>query len=42
MKPETAVLVGGAFNARIAAFQLSFWKLFRWREELAHAFAALA
>ncbi len=34
MKPETAVLVGGAFNAAIAVFHLAFWKLFRWREEV--------
>ncbi len=34
MNPETAVLIGGAFNAAIAGFHLAFWKLFRWREEV--------
>ncbi|MEP7155979.1 MAG: hypothetical protein ABI905_09410 [Betaproteobacteria bacterium] len=35
MTPETAVIAGGIFNALIAVFHLAFWKLFRWRDEVA-------
>jgi hypothetical protein len=35
MKPETMVIVGGVFSAGFAVFHLLFWKLFRWRTELA-------
>ena len=34
MRPESAVLIGGAFNVVFAAFHVSFWRLFRWRAEL--------
>ncbi len=35
MRPEAAVLLGGACSAAFALFHLFFWKLFRWRTELA-------
>jgi hypothetical protein len=35
MKPETAIVAGGALAAAFAVFHLCFWKLFRWRTDLA-------
>jgi hypothetical protein len=35
MSPETFVAAGGLFSAAIAIFHLTFWKLFRWKSELA-------
>ena len=35
MKPEEMVIAGGLFCAAFAVFHLLFWKLFRWRTELA-------
>lgn len=35
MKPESLVVAGGVFTAAFAVFHLLFWKLFRWRSDLA-------
>ena len=35
MNPETLVVAGGIFTAVFALFHLFFWKLFRWRADLA-------
>ena len=35
MRPETLVAAGGLFSGAFAVFHLFFWKLFRWRSELA-------
>jgi len=35
MRPETLVVAGGVFAAAFAVFHLFFWKLFRWKTELA-------
>ena len=32
---ETLIVAGGVYNAAFAVFHLFFWKLFRWREDLA-------
>lgn len=33
--PETILIAGGLFHLGFAVFHLSFWKLFRWKEDLA-------
>ena len=35
MRPETLVVAGGLFSGAFAVFHLLFWKLFRWKTELA-------
>ncbi len=35
MKPETLVVAGGVLTAAFAVFHLFFWKLFRWKTDLA-------
>jgi hypothetical protein len=35
VKHEALILAGGLFNAAFAVFHLSFWRLFRWKSELA-------
>ena len=35
MRPEMLIAAGGVFCGAFAAFHLCFWKLFRWRSELA-------
>jgi hypothetical protein len=35
VKPELLVLAGGAFNLAFAVFHVFFWKMFRWKTELA-------
>jgi hypothetical protein len=35
MKPETLIVAGGLFSGAFAVFHLFFWKLFRWKTELA-------
>jgi hypothetical protein len=35
VKPETSILAGGVFCAAFVVFHLFFWKLFRWKTELA-------
>jgi hypothetical protein len=35
MRPETLVVAGGVFSAAFAVFHLFFWKLFRWKTDLA-------
>jgi hypothetical protein len=35
VKPETLIQIGGAFALAFAVFHLLFWKLFRWKTELA-------
>jgi len=35
MRPETLVAAGGLFAAAFALFHLAFWRLFRWKTELA-------
>ena len=35
MKPESLVVAGGVYTAVFAVFHLFFWKLFRWRTDLA-------
>lgn len=32
---QALVMVGGVYNLAFAAFHLSFWRLFGWRDELA-------
>jgi hypothetical protein len=32
---ETIILIGGIFNLGFAVFHLIFWRLFRWKEDLA-------
>jgi hypothetical protein len=32
---ETLILLGGAFNLALALFHVFFWRLFRWKSELA-------
>lgn len=35
MRPEHWIVAGGMFSTALAVFHLSFWKLFRWKTELA-------
>jgi len=35
MRPEALVVAGGVFAAAFAVFHLFFWKLFRWKTDLA-------
>lgn len=35
MSPETSILVGGFFFTVLVIFHLTFWKLFRWKSDLA-------
>jgi len=35
MRPETSVVAGGVLAAAFAVFHVFFWKLFRWKEDLA-------
>ena len=35
MRPETLVVAGGVFSAAFAVFHLFFWRLFRWKTDLA-------
>lgn len=35
MEPNALIFAGGLFSAAFALFHLFFWKLFRWRTELA-------
>jgi hypothetical protein len=35
MSPGNIVVIGGIYNIGFAVFHLLFWKLFRWREDLA-------
>jgi hypothetical protein len=35
MRPEILIVAGGVFAAAFAVFHLLFWKLFRWRTDLA-------
>ncbi len=35
MKPEVLVVAGGVLTAAFAVFHLFFWKLFRWKTDLA-------
>lgn len=35
MSAEAMILAGGVFSAAFAVFHLFFWKLFRWKTELA-------
>ncbi len=35
MRPETLIVAGGVFSAAFAVFHLFFWKLFRWKTDLA-------
>jgi hypothetical protein len=35
VRHEALILAGGLFNAAFAVFHLSFWRLFRWKSELA-------
>lgn len=35
MRHEALILAGGMFNAAFAVFHLFFWRLFRWKTELA-------
>jgi hypothetical protein len=32
---ETIILIGGIFNLGFAVFHLMFWRLFRWKDDLA-------
>lgn len=32
---ETALLFGGIYNPGFAVFHLAFWRIFRWKEDLA-------
>ena len=35
MRPESLVIIGGVLTAAFAVFHLLFWKLFRWKTDLA-------
>ena len=35
MNSETVVIIGGIYNFAFALFHLMFWRLFRWKEDLA-------
>jgi len=35
MKPEILIMTGGTFTAVFAVFHLAFWKIFRWKRDLA-------
>ena len=35
MRPEILIVAGGVFAAAFAVFHLLFWKLFRWKTDLA-------
>ena len=35
MRPESLVITGGILTAAFAVFHLLFWKLFRWKTDLA-------
>jgi len=35
MRPETLVVAGGVLTAAFAVFHVFFWKLFRWKKDLA-------
>lgn len=35
MNSETAIIIGGIYNLAFALFHLMFWRLFRWKEDLA-------
>ena len=35
MNSETVIIIGGIYNLSFALFHLMFWRLFRWKEDLA-------
>ena len=35
MNSETVIIIGGLYNLAFALFHLMFWRLFRWKEDLA-------
>ena len=35
MNSETVIKIGGIYNLAFALFHLMFWRLFRWKEDLA-------
>ena len=35
MNSETVIIIGGIYNLAFVLFHLMFWRLFRWKEDLA-------